>query len=72
MSETFYNIVGGTGAVPADNAWFESRNPADTRDRLGRFVESGPHRYQDSLHQVRAELRSGSKRRAMRADRLTV
>jgi aldehyde dehydrogenase (NAD+) len=42
MTETFYNIVGGETVVPANAAWFESRNPADVRDCLGRFVESGP------------------------------
>jgi acyl-CoA reductase-like NAD-dependent aldehyde dehydrogenase len=42
MSETFYNIIGGKPVVPPDAAWFESRNPADMRDCLGRFVESGP------------------------------
>jgi alpha-ketoglutaric semialdehyde dehydrogenase len=41
VSETFYNIIGGAAVVPPDAAWFESRNPADTRDCLGRFVDSG-------------------------------
>jgi alpha-ketoglutaric semialdehyde dehydrogenase len=41
MSETFYNIIGGKPVVARDATWFESRNPADTRDSLGRMVESG-------------------------------
>ena len=42
MSETFYNIIGGQAVVPDHAAWFESHNPADRRDCLGRFVDSGP------------------------------
>lgn len=42
MSETFYNIIGGRTVVPDDAQWFESRNPADHNDCLGRFVDSSP------------------------------
>jgi len=42
MSERFYNIVGGTSVVSSDSAWFDSRNPADTHDCLGQFLESRP------------------------------
>ena len=43
MSEIFYNIIGGKPVVLPDTAWFESCNPADTRDCLGRFPQSSPH-----------------------------
>ncbi len=42
MAETFYNIIGGRAVVPDNVTWFESRNPADKNDCLGRFVESRP------------------------------
>jgi aldehyde dehydrogenase (NAD+) len=56
MSETFYNIIGGKPVVPPDAAWFESRNPADTRDSLGRFVESGP----DAIAQAAESARTAA------------
>jgi alpha-ketoglutaric semialdehyde dehydrogenase len=54
MSETFYNIVGRTSVVPPNTAWFESRNPADTRDCLGRFVESDRHAVGEAAEAARA------------------
>jgi alpha-ketoglutaric semialdehyde dehydrogenase len=54
MSEMFYNIVGGKPVVPLDAAWFESHNPADTRDCLGRFVESGPREVAEAAEVARS------------------
>ncbi len=42
MSETFFNIIDGQPVVPEGATWFESRNPANADDCLGRFVESTP------------------------------
>ena len=42
MTETFFNIIDGQQVVPAGAAWFESLNPADGSDCLGRFIESTP------------------------------
>jgi aldehyde dehydrogenase (NAD+) len=53
MSETFYNIIGGKPVVPPDAAWFESRNPADTRDCLGRLVESSPREVAEAAEAAR-------------------
>ena len=53
MSEMFYNIIGGKPVVPPDAAWFESLNPADTRDCLGRFVESGPREVAEAAQAAR-------------------
>ncbi len=51
MAKTFKNLIGGKWVDPSTGAWFENRNPADTRDLVGRFPESGPA-------DVRAAVRS--------------
>ncbi|MFI5310461.1 MAG: aldehyde dehydrogenase family protein [Gemmatimonadales bacterium] len=38
---TFQNFIGGRWAGPATGQHFENRNPADTRDVIGRFPLSG-------------------------------
>ncbi len=40
--------------VPPNAAWFESHNPADTRDCLGRFVESDIHAVGEAAESARA------------------
>lgn len=42
MTQEYQNYIGGTWETPEQPARFESHNPADTTDCLGRFVESGP------------------------------
>lgn len=37
----FQNFVAGRWTAPATGAYFENRNPADTRDLVGRFPKSG-------------------------------
>lgn len=37
----FLNFIDGAWCAPATGAWFENRNPADTRDLIGRFPASG-------------------------------
>jgi aldehyde dehydrogenase (NAD+) len=37
MTKTFQNFVAGTWCAPASGEHFENRNPADTRDLIGRF-----------------------------------
>ncbi len=37
----FKNFIGGAWVAPSTGAYFENRNPADTRDLIGRFPESG-------------------------------
>ncbi len=54
MSETFYNIIDKNAVVPANATWFESHNPADMRDSLGRFVESGPEAIAQAAESARA------------------
>ena len=42
MTKEYQNFIGGTWETPSAARWFESRNPADISDCLGRFIESGP------------------------------
>ena len=37
MTKTFQNFVAGAWCAPARGEYFENRNPADTRDLIGRF-----------------------------------
>ncbi|HMS01693.1 MAG TPA: aldehyde dehydrogenase family protein [Gemmatimonadaceae bacterium] len=37
----FLNFIDGAWCAPSTGAWFENRNPADTRDLIGRFPASG-------------------------------
>jgi aldehyde dehydrogenase (NAD+) len=37
MTKTFQNFVAGAWTAPASGEYFENRNPADTRDLIGRF-----------------------------------
>ena len=37
----FLNFIDGAWVAPSTDAWFENRNPADTRDLIGRFPASG-------------------------------
>ena len=41
MAKTFKNFIGGKWVAPATGDYFENRNPADTRDLIGRFPDSG-------------------------------
>ena len=37
MTKTFKNFIAGAWVAPATGEYFENRNPADTRDLIGRF-----------------------------------
>jgi alpha-ketoglutaric semialdehyde dehydrogenase len=37
MTKTFQNFIAGQWVAPANGAYFENRNPADTTDLIGRF-----------------------------------
>ncbi|HEU5218732.1 MAG TPA: aldehyde dehydrogenase family protein [Gemmatimonadales bacterium] len=41
MPKTFRNFIGGRWVAPTTRAYFENRNPANTRDVIGRFPDSG-------------------------------
>lgn len=42
MPAPFKNLIGGDWLAPATGRYLENRNPADTRDLIGRFPDSGP------------------------------
>src|SRR5215204_4094890 len=42
MTKTFQNFIAGAWCEPASGELFENRNPADTRDLIGRFPLSNP------------------------------
>jgi len=42
MTKTFQNFIAGAWCAPASGEYFENRNPADTRDLIGRFPLSDP------------------------------
>ncbi len=42
MPTTFKNFIAGRWVTPTTRAYFENRNPANTRDLIGRFPDSGP------------------------------
>jgi hypothetical protein len=37
MTKTFQNFIAGQWTAPESGAYFENRNPADTRDLIGHF-----------------------------------
>ncbi len=41
MPRTFRNLIGGRWVAPASGRYLENRNPADIRDLIGRFPDSG-------------------------------
>ena len=41
MAKTFKNYIGGQWVAPSTGKYVENRNPADTRDLIGRFPLSG-------------------------------
>ncbi len=41
MTTTFKNLIGGEWLAPSTRRYLENRNPADTRDVIGRFPDSG-------------------------------
>src|SRR5215212_4379704 len=42
MTKTFQNFIAGAWSAPASGEHFENRNPADTRELIGRFPLSNP------------------------------
>jgi alpha-ketoglutaric semialdehyde dehydrogenase len=42
MADVFKNFIAGAWVAPATGDYFDNTNPADTRDLIGRFPNSGP------------------------------
>ena len=49
MAKTYKNFIGGAWVSPATGSYFENRNPADTRDLIGRFPDSGASDIKDAV-----------------------
>jgi alpha-ketoglutaric semialdehyde dehydrogenase len=45
----FRNFIGGRWSAPSTRAYFDNRNPANTRDLIGRFPDSGPEDIQAAV-----------------------
>jgi aldehyde dehydrogenase (NAD+) len=53
MAKTFKNFIAGSWVAPTTGTWFENRNPADTRDLIGRFPDSGAADVQAAVRSAR-------------------
>lgn len=53
MAKTFKNFIGGAWVAPSTGTWFENRNPANTRDLIGRFPDSGAADVQAAVRSAR-------------------
>lgn len=42
MATNFRNFINGRWVAPSTGTYFDNRNPANTRDLIGRFPDSGP------------------------------
>jgi acyl-CoA reductase-like NAD-dependent aldehyde dehydrogenase len=54
MPKTFKNFIAGHWVAPDSGKYFENRNPADTRDLIGRFPLSGPSDVQRAVRSAAA------------------
>ena len=61
MAKTFKNLVGGKWVAPSTGNYFENRNPADTRDLIGRFPDSGPADIRNAVQSARDAFPSWSR-----------
>jgi alpha-ketoglutaric semialdehyde dehydrogenase len=61
MAKTFKNLVGGKWVAPSTGNYFDNRNPADTRDLIGRFPDSGPADIRDAVQSARDAFPSWSR-----------
>ena len=49
MAKSFLNFIGGKWAPPASGLTFENRNPADQRDLIGLFPDSGAEDVEEAV-----------------------
>ncbi len=61
MAKTFKNFIGGKWAVPSTGSYFDNRNPANTRDLIGRFPDSGPADIADAVRSAEKGFRLWSR-----------
>ncbi|HEV8125260.1 MAG TPA: aldehyde dehydrogenase family protein, partial [Gemmatimonadales bacterium] len=53
MAKTFKNLIAGKWVPPSTGAYIENRNPANTRDLVGRFPDSGSQDIADAVRAAR-------------------
>jgi aldehyde dehydrogenase (NAD+) len=53
MAKTYKNLIAGHWVAPSTGTYFENRNPADTRDLVGRFPDSGPDDIREAVRSAR-------------------
>jgi aldehyde dehydrogenase (NAD+) len=53
MAKNFRNLIAGKWVPPSTGAYFENRNPANTRDLIGRFPDSGPEDIADAVRSAK-------------------
>ena len=61
MTRNFRNFIAGRWAVPATGAYHENRNPANSRDLIGRFPDSGPDDVETAVRSAEAGFRLWSR-----------
>jgi acyl-CoA reductase-like NAD-dependent aldehyde dehydrogenase len=61
MPKTFRNFIAGRWIAPATRRYFENRNPANVRDLIGRFPESGPEDIAAAVSSAREGFRKWSR-----------
>lgn len=61
MSKTFKNFIGGKWVAPSTGSHFNNRNPADTKDVIGRFPDSGPADIADAVRSAERGFRIWSR-----------
>ncbi len=58
MAKTFKNFIAGKWVAPSTGEYFENRNPADTRDLIGRFPDSGAADIEAAVQSARTGLQA--------------
>jgi aldehyde dehydrogenase (NAD+) len=53
MAQSFHNFIAGRWQPAASGAYFENRNPADTRDLIGLWPRSGPDDVEAAVQSAR-------------------
>jgi alpha-ketoglutaric semialdehyde dehydrogenase len=57
----FKNLIGGRRAAPSTGKYFENRNPANTRDLIGSFPDSGPEDIEAAVREAEDGFRLWSR-----------
>jgi len=57
----FKNLIGGRRTAPSTGRYFENRNPANTRDLIGSFPDSGPEDIEAAVREAEDGFRMWSR-----------